>query len=78
MNNRSSELPSTTEKLLLPSSSLPLIQDSKTLTLFLLRKKSQKALTLLLRRGDEELTVYSHNKKPDGKIKGSICTKATP
>lgn len=53
MNNRSSELPSTTEKLPL-SSSLPLIQDSKTLTLFLLRKKSQKALTLLLHSSDEK------------------------
>lgn len=43
MNNKSSELPSMTEKLPLPSSSLPLIQDSKTLTLFLLRKKKKKA-----------------------------------
>lgn len=42
MNNKSSELPSMTEKLPLPSSSLPLIQDSKTLTLFLLRKKKKK------------------------------------
>lgn len=47
MNNKSPELPSMTEKLPLPSSSLPLIQDSKTLTLYLLRKKKKPEGTYL-------------------------------
>lgn len=77
MNNKSPELPSMTEKLPLPSSSLPLIQDSKTLTLFLLRKKkkSQKALTLLLHSGDEEQQSIATTRNQMGRLKEAFVPK---